>query len=170
MLNKLVPAVLLVALAACQSTRTVVEADSSSREPLFDAVSDLVGRWEGEGDDGMQLVHEIAVTSNGSVVREVMFPGGPHEMTNMYSLDGNSLVMTHYCAGGNQPRMRATSVNGNQLVFASEGVSDLKADDEIYMGAMTLVRVDKDTMEQHWKAFRQDEVDHEAVFRLKRVR
>ncbi len=45
-----------------------------------------------------------------------MYPGMEHEMTNMYTLDGNTLVMTHYCAGGNQPRMRATGVENGRVV------------------------------------------------------
>jgi hypothetical protein len=162
---------LLLSVTACQTTtRSVVDADPTSREPLLSAMKSLEGRWEGEPHEGMQAIHEIAISSNGSAVREVMFPGTQHEMTNMYTLDGNSLVMTHYCAEGNQPRMRASGVDGDRIAFMSDGVSDLKSEDEVYMGEMTLVMIDDDTMEQHWRAFRGDEVDHEAVFELHRVR
>ena len=41
---------------------------------------------------------EFRVTSAGSVVQETMFPGSDHEMVNMYSVDGDKLLMTHYCA------------------------------------------------------------------------
>ena len=46
------------------------------------------------------------VASGGSVVQETLFPGSPHEMISMYHLAGGQLVMTHYCAMGNQPRMK----------------------------------------------------------------
>lgn len=166
---------LLLALGACRTTmHSVVDADPAMRTPMWTAMSTLEGRWEGEGPDGMQLVHVVDVTSNGSVVREIMFPGTEHEMTNMYSLDGNALQMTHYCAAGNQPRMRATGIeagpNGTTIVFETAGVSDLKTPDEVYMGAMTLVVVDDETIEQHWTAFKAGEVDHEAVMKLHRAR
>lgn len=161
-------------LGACASTTpAVVDVDPAMREPLFAAVTALEGRWEGSAEmegEAVDLVAEFAVSSGGSVVREVMSPGGPFEMTNMYALDGNGLVMTHYCAAGNQPHMRATALEGNRLAFRSEGVSDYKPTDEYYMGEMTLVLVDDDTIEQHWKAFDRDGVGHENVFTLHRVR
>ncbi|MEZ6019293.1 MAG: hypothetical protein R3F17_04090 [Planctomycetota bacterium] len=43
-------------------------------------------------------------------MREIMFPGQPFEMTNVYRLDGNDLCVTHFCAVGNQPQMRATAL------------------------------------------------------------
>jgi hypothetical protein len=88
----------------------------------------------------------------------------------MYALDGNSLVMTHYCAGGNQPRMRAEELVDGRLEFRSDGVGDFKAPDEPYMGAMTLVLLDADTIEERWTAFNQVEAGHSPAFTLKRVK
>src|SRR5690606_1922102 len=47
------------------------------------------------------------ITGGGSAVEEVLFPGTEHEMVSLYHRDGPFLLMTHYCAAGNQPRMRA---------------------------------------------------------------
>ena len=164
---------LLLALsaAACRSSATprVVEADPAQRAELFGAVSALQGRWVMEGPAG-PFYTEFALTANGSAVRETMFPGTPHEMTNMYALDGNSLTMTHYCAGGNQPRMRAERLVDGQLEFEPDGVGDLKAPDELYMGAMTLVLVDADHIEERWIAYNQGGEDHSPVFTLQRVK
>lgn len=156
-------------LVACQSTSpTVVEADVDRRAALFDALAALEGTWTGEME-GMELRHEFRVTSSGSAVRETMSPGQDHEMVNMYTLDGNSLVMTHYCAAGNQPHMRASALVDGRMNFAFDGVSDLKAADESYMGEMTLVFVDDSTLEQHWKSLTEGDVQHEMVFRLTRA-
>jgi hypothetical protein len=166
----------LLAASACSSTSNgethprVVSADPATREALFSPLRSLEGRWENEDTPGESMGAEFHVSSGGSAVREIMFPGTPHEMTNMYTLDGDSIVMTHYCAGGNQPHMRATALEGGRLDFRSDGVSDLKAPDEAYMGEMTLVLVDEDHIEQHWRAITGDQVDHGTVFRLKRVR
>ena len=166
----LLPLSLALCAGACSSTGASGDAppDPARRETLLGAVKQLEGRWtiEGEGGPGETEFH---VSSAGSAVREVMFPGSPHEMTNMYALDGNALVMTHYCAGGNQPRMRATRLADGRIAFEADGVSDLGAPDEVYMGEMTLVLVDPDHVEQHWRAFQGDQLDHEMVFRLTRA-
>jgi hypothetical protein len=162
----------LALLAGCRSasTNTAPEPrDAALREALLSAVRGLEGRWEMAGPDGPSVI-EFRVTANGSAVREVMFPGTPMEMTNMYTLDGNSLVMTHYCAAGNQPRMRAHALEDGELAFVTDGVSDLESPDALYMADMTLVLVDEDHIEQHWRAVRAGEVDHMPVFELERLR
>jgi len=162
----------LLFAAGCQSSSSsvrVVEADPAVRKDLLAAMTALEGRWEGQVSGVTQVV-TFEVTSAGSVVRERMFPDTPHEMTNMYALDGNALRMTHYCAGGNQPHMRATSLAGGKLEFRSDGVSDLKAADEAYMSDMTLVWIDEDHIEERWRATKNGELDHEMVFELARVR
>jgi len=164
-------ALALPLLFACQSSDggAYPERDAELRSALFDTVAALEGRWELAGPDGPQYI-EFQVSSNGSAVREVMFPGTESEMTNMYTLDGNSLVMTHYCAGGNQPHMRATSLEDGRIAFTAFGVSDLTSPDALYMGDMTLFIRDEDHIEEHWRAFADGEIDHMPAFELTRVR
>src|ERR1051325_5418396 len=94
-----VPALFL--LPACQSNapKAAVSANEGARHSMLDTLKSLAGTWEMTTPDGKKLVTEFQVTANGSAVREIMFPGaGDHEMTNMYSLDGDSMLVTHYCA------------------------------------------------------------------------
>lgn len=170
-LRALLPVALLgsLALASCQSAAPrVVAADAIVRDALFTPLTALVGVWEGRSDE-MPLRHEFALTAGGSAVREIMFPGEDHEMTNLYALDGNSLVMTHYCGAGNQPTMRATSIVGGVMRFAFESIADLKSADAIYMGDMTLKIIDENHIEQHWNSLRNGELDHVMVMNLTRV-
>ncbi len=138
--------------------------DAAQRDALLNAVKALEGRWTSEGGDTL-----FEITSAGSVVRETMMPGQEMEMVNMYSLDGNALRMTHYCGGGNQPHMVATQVDGKDIVFAANGVSDLKDSDQVYMGSMTLRLVDEDKLEQHWFSHTPDGVSGPMVFAYTRV-
>lgn len=162
----------LVTAVGCSTTAGddlgVVTADPAVRAPLLGAVAELEGRWLAESDfgTGEQI---FSVGSNGSAVREVMNPGQPFEMTNMYVLEGNSLVMTHYCGAGNQPRMRATSIVDGRMEFESIGVGDLKSPDELYMGSMTLVFIDADTIEQHWNSVNAPAGQDKMMFTLRRA-
>ena len=143
--------------------------DEALRGELFGAVAALEGRWQLAGPGEASII-EFRTTAAGSAVCEVMFPGSESEMVNMYTLEGNSLVMTHYCAAGNQPRMRASQLLDGRLEFTSIAVSDLASPDEVYMADMTLVILDEDHIEQHWRAVQGGEVDHMPVFELERVR
>ena len=50
------------------------------------------------------------LTGAGSALVETQFPGTGHEMVSVYHLDGDDLRMTHYCAAGNQPRVKLDRV------------------------------------------------------------
>jgi hypothetical protein len=159
----------LLFLGACQSTGTPA-VDETARKDLFATVTALEGTWQRSDATGATSTAEFKVSSGGTAVVETMFPGTPHEMTNMYTLDGNGLVLTHYCAGGNQPSMRATAKAGNELPFQFESVRDLDSDDETYMGAMTLVFLPDGTLEQRWIGMQDGAPapEHAMTFTLKR--
>ena len=109
------------------------------------------------------------MSSNGSVVREIMLPGTPHEMTNMYTMDGSTLVLTHYCAMGNQPHMRAQAEPGSKSIrFAFDGVSNLQKEHDGYMGSMTLTFVDKDHINAAWSHYSSEKEPGTTTFELTR--
>ena len=37
-------------------------------------------------------------------------------MATLYHLDGDQLMLTHYCSAGNQPRMRAATVSTEGVI------------------------------------------------------
>lgn len=172
-----------LSLGACSKSKTACSACAAGEAPvvkaaskeqqaaLLDRVKSLAGEWESKDEQGNWNVTNIyTVSSNGSAVREVMFPGTSHEMTNMYTMDGPSLVVTHYCAMGNQPKMRCTAATANTIPFEFDTVSNLRSSDEMYMGSLTLVFVDNNTLQQQWKSYKQDVVqkDHCPTFELRR--
>jgi hypothetical protein len=164
-------AVALIALS-CHSTspKVMTNLDMNTRNQLLDAVKSLEGTWECKGPDGSAGRTEFHVSSSGSAVREIMFGGTEHEMTNMYHLDGNTLVLTHYCAAGNQPRMCATRKDGNSLVFHFDSVCDLKSPTESYMGQVKIDLIDKDHMTQTWQSTTAGKTEPPMVFAYTRVK
>lgn len=163
-----------LALASCatHSHQVVTPATDAQRADLLDSMKSLEGEWTMVDDKGNTLTAAVfSVSSSGSVVREIMFPGQPHEMTNVYHMDGPSMVVTHYCAGGNQPRMRARADSDPAvIVFERDGVSNLTKPEESYMGGLTLNRKDADTLTAHWTSYVGDKESGVVDFELKRKR
>jgi hypothetical protein len=147
--------------SSTQSQRVVTAAKPTDKAALLDRIKGLAGTWETEGPDGKKMTVVYQLTSSGSAVREIMFPGTGSEMTNMYTMDGPDLLMTHYCAMGNQPHMKASASQGNTIAFTTAGVSNLTAPDQLYMGQMNVVFVDKDHIRQEWQTIKNGALQNE---------
>ena len=112
-------------------------ATDAQRSALFDRVKTLQGTWVAKDDKGQEhTVALFALSSSGSVVREIMLPGSEQEMTNVYHMDGPTLVMTHYCAMGNQPRLRAVAGDPNVIDLKFDSVTNLQGSE--YMGGLKI--------------------------------
>lgn len=120
----------------------------------FAQLKALAGEWKGgigrpDGPAGTVLYR---VTANGHTVMETLFPGMDHEMISMYHLDGGDLVMTHYCAAGNQPRMKLNRERSTakELVFDFAGGTNLDParDGHIHAGRLRLPSADR--LEAEW--------------------
>jgi hypothetical protein len=111
----------------------------------------LAGTWVAADKDGKptdQVVSVIKVTAGGSAVHETLFPGQPHEMVSVYTVDGADLIMTHYCVLGNQPRMKADPKSpANQIVFRFAGGTNLDPAKDKHMHEATLTIVSDDRIE-----------------------
>ncbi len=172
---------LLGAAAACSilvgcstgvKQRVVSPASAADKAVLFDQLKPLAGTWESldaKGNpDGSTSV--FSVSSAGSAVREIMMVGTAHEMTNMYHLDGDSVVCTHYCAEGNQPRMRATPATARpgRIEFKFDSVTNHTRADQECMGEMTLIIKDADHIRQEWCSYKDGKAHEPFGFELRR--
>ena len=87
----------------------------------FEKLKGLAGTWEAAllTPDGEKTTVIYKVAANGSVVQQTMFAGTAYEMINMYTVESDTLVATHYCSSDNQPTLRydASKSKGDELVF-----------------------------------------------------
>lgn len=86
----------------------------------FSRLKGLAGEWEVDSPQG-KTHSRFEVIANGTVVLEHFIePGAQEEMLTAYHLDGNKLVLTHYCMAGNQPHMVAEKFDAasGELTFA----------------------------------------------------
>ena len=117
----------------------------------LETMKKLAGTWVAADQDGKptdQVVSIIKVTAGGSAVLETIFPGQPQEMVSIYHRDGADLLITHYCALGNQPRMKADPASPpNQVRFKFAGGTNLDPAKDMHMHEGTLTFVDDDHIE-----------------------
>jgi len=119
----------LVVLLICLSLTTLTVAQTALQKPApapseakkaFEKLKSLAGSWHGTVM-GMSVNIIITVASSGTaIVNEATADGGRqpnHEITMLY-LDGDRLLATHFCDGGNRSRMEAkVSPDGNTIEF-----------------------------------------------------
>ena len=130
MLSVVLMAMSAVAFAQTDSQKAVAQSDA---QKSFDKLKTLAGVWEGRlttdpHQADMDNAHPqvtLRVTSRGNaLVHEMKEAGTPddptrydHPVTMLY-LDGDRLLLTHYCDAGNRPRMEArVSPDGKTVEF-----------------------------------------------------
>lgn len=119
--------------------------------PGLERLKKLAGTWVEADKDGQptdKVVSVVKVTAAGSAVHETFFPGEPMEMISVYHLDKGDLLMTHYCALGNQPRMKADPASPpNQIRWTFAGGTNFDPAKDAHMHEATLKFIDDDHLE-----------------------
>ena len=133
----------------------------------------LSGTWSASGLDGNSMPDaqvRYEVTAGGSAVVETQFPGTPHEMRTVYVRDGSDVVLTHYCASGNHPRMRAKVADGDQVRFEFDGATNFDPAQAGHMHNASFTFVGKDELRTHWGFWSKGRPDEGvANLHLKRI-
>ena len=91
----------------------------SDAQKAFEKLKTLAGTWQGSVM-GMSVQATIRVTSRGNaILHEVTSSAMPDNPITMIYVDGDRLLLTHYCDSGNRPRMEGKiSTDGNRVEFA----------------------------------------------------
>ena len=128
---------------------TSVAFAASAAQKSFEELKALDGTWEGKTPDGQTAQVIYRVTANGSALMSEI--KGKEDMISMFNLDGNRVVMTHYCAAGNQPRMVAsTSLDGKTVTFDFLDATNLAAPEAGHMTRMVLSMPEANHHTEEW--------------------
>jgi hypothetical protein len=128
---------------------------STAAQQAFAQLKKLEGTWEGRaGENGEMPVKVIyKVTGGGSALLETQFPGTGHEMVTVYHLDGDRLLMTHYCAAQNQPRMKLIpGKDPSVLQFDFVSGTNMKPKD-VHMHNVKFRLQEKDHVVSEWTSY-----------------
>jgi hypothetical protein len=177
-MNRSAFAVLLVLTAACASTpEKSKEEQLKEAQAQFDHIKSLAGTWSGRAAHGdaesSRVDVNYKVTAGGSAVLEMLFPDTEHEMLTVYYLDGDKLMLTHYCAMGNQPSMVAVPFNapttGSLVIdFDFAHGTNMDAEKDSHMHSAEIEFLNKDHIETKWAMFKDSKQVSEASFDLVR--
>ena len=129
--------------------------------PSFDALKALVGEWREVGKGGKGTVISYELVAGGSALLERMDPGTPHSMITVYHPDGDKIMMTHYCAEGNQPRMRGEG-DAKSMTFTMVDATNLASPSAPHMEGLTITFKDKDHVVEEWRHRNGDKVEVHA--------
>ncbi len=130
----------------------------------------LAGDWDADldGDGTADTVVSFATTANGSAVIERQFRGEPYEMVSVYHLDGDRLMLTHYCAAMNQPRMIAVEVEDDAIGFDLLDITNLASPEAMHIHAARIEFIDEDHVRSTWTHWANATPGEPAVFRMTR--
>lgn len=139
---------------------------ASAAQKSFEELKALDGTWEGKSLNGQPLEVAYRVTSNGSAIMSEI--KGKEDMISMFNLDGDRVLLTHYCAVGNQPRMVASaSPDGKTFTFDFVDATNLPTPDAAHMIRMVLAMPDANHHTEEW-TFSDHGKEHKEVFDLRR--
>ncbi|HSZ79317.1 MAG TPA: hypothetical protein VK775_18060 [Chthoniobacterales bacterium] len=158
------------ALAACilMIVSTVAFAQSDAQKS-FDQLKSLTGSWEGKNSMGEPVQVSYRTTSGGSaLMSEIM--GHGEDMISMIHFDGaNRLLLTHYCAVGNQPRMLASaSPDGKTITFNFLDATNLGNPQSGHMDHVVIAMLDANHHTEEWN-FTDHGKEIKEFFDLKRT-
>jgi hypothetical protein len=125
----------------------------SNAQAAFQQFAPLVGEWTG-AQDGQPVKVIYAMTGNGSAFMETLVPVNlpAATMITMFTVNGDRLIATHYCAARNQPKMIAdhSSDLSKGVTFRLTSITGMKSPADWHNTGLTFVVDDPNHITQHW--------------------
>jgi hypothetical protein len=160
--------ILLLGAAVLQSAGP--KAETAAGPAAFARLKSLAGEWQ--ADTPMGTAHlTYNVIAGGTALVERESAEKMPEMLTVYYLDGDRLLLTHYCMAGNQPRMEARAFNAEtgEIRFQFLDATNL-APGGGHMHNATFHVSDSDHFSSAWEFFENGSSKRSESFQYTRVR
>ena len=168
--RNLITGLLLFVVALVNSAAADDSKKAKQAQAIFEKIKSLSGEWvHAKGQAKGQAAMNVRVIAGGSAVVQRDFPGTPMEMVTVYHLDGDKVMLNHYCVLGNQPRLRAT--RGDQkdtIVFNFVSATNLSSPNDPHMHNGKITFVDKDSIKSTWTKWVDGKAAEEHSFEMTR--
>jgi hypothetical protein len=149
----------LLAIATAMLATLTIQAASKSEGSVdstaaYSKLKSLAGEWE--ADTQMGKAHlSIELIAGGTALVERETGDKMPEMMTVYHLDGDRLLLTHYCMAGNQPRMQAQvfKPESGELDFQFLDATNLTSPNAGHMHDVKLHLIDNDHFTSAWEFY-----------------
>ena len=141
---------------AVVSSATPAAAGPPPSAAAYERFKALEGSWHGTSTKGWTDQVTFKTIAAGSAVIETSFDAHPGEtMVTVFVLDGDRLLLTHYCVAKNQPRLIATAIDdgGRSVTFTFLDGTNLPSRDRGHMDKATFHFDDDDHFTTRWTWF-----------------
>jgi hypothetical protein len=167
----------ILALPAILLASVALHAADAKTEPsngtaaAFSQLKSLVGEWQADTEMGKShLTYELIAGGTALVERETAekMP----EMLTVYHVDGDHLLLTHYCAAGNQPRMQAQPFDPQtrEIRFRFLNATNLTTPGAGHMHNATVRFVDDRHLITEWQFYENNQLKFTETAQYTRVR
>ena len=157
---------MLAATAGSPSTGSGFDAAAA-----FERLKSLAGEWQANTKMGTaRLTYEVIAGGSALVERDTV--ADMPAMLTVYNLDGNRLILTHYCMAGNQPRMQARSYDAGsgEINFDFLDATNLASPSAGHMHNARFRFVDHDHFKSAWQFYVNGAPQRTEDFEYTRVR
>ena len=146
-------------IAACGLTLFADEGSKKSQsqsqaKAAFEKLKQVLdGDWEGKSTKGWTERVSYRAIAGGSVLMELSYGAHPNEwMATMYHMDGDKLMLTHYCMAKNQPRLVATEISDDfgKMTFEFKDATNIASRDKGHMDKVVIRLTDPDHFSSRW--------------------
>lgn len=162
---------LFLALSLVVCAATLQGLPTSRASIAFLKLQSLVGEWEGKDDHGMPVKTHFVLIASKTAVMETLSMSGTGEMVTLYSVDGDTISLLHYCPTNNQPHMRATPPSGDisGLVFSFQDAGNLQNLATGHEQKLVIQFEGKDHFSERW-TWRENGEDTVIIYHFERQR
>lgn len=157
----------IAAMAFVMVSASAVLAESDAHKS-FHQLAALEGNWVGKGSEGQPIEVSFRMTAGGSALMSEIHGHGAENMVTMFHMDGDRLLMTHYCGAGNQPRMKVISADAKSVSFEFIDGTNIGPGDG-HMQRVTFTQPDAVHHTEEW-VFLDHGTEHKEVFTLERAK
>ena len=158
-------------LAAVALHAAPAKSERANDAAAFARLKTLAGEWE--ADTAMGKAHvSYEVIAGGTALVEKETAEKMPAMLTVYHLDGDRLLLTHYCMAGNQPRMQAKAFNpeSGELHFQFLDATNLTDPGAGHMHNATFRLVDNNHLTTEWEFYENGQKKFSETAQYTRVR
>ncbi|HSE99074.1 MAG TPA: hypothetical protein VLD57_12470 [Blastocatellia bacterium] len=146
--------------------------EMSPARAAFELFKKLEGNWKGRSTKGWEEKSSFKTIAQGSVVVGTSFDAHPNEtMMTMYHMDGDRLMLTHFCVAKNQPRLVATSFadGGKTITFTFLDGANIPTRDRGHMDKAVYRFIDDNHVTTQWTWYQNGKESWMEEIHLERI-